>query len=115
MSSPLNIDVCPISFISYLTNPIVYAVVYSYDIDVKPKCTENGLAPYRLVARVYLVNYPYSGTIIVYVDGNKYGEFKISDGLFDQVLLLTPGTHTISFSTPDGNILEVTNVTATCI
>lgn len=113
MSAPINIDVCPVSFISYLTNPLFYAVAYSYSVDVKPYCV-NGKAPYRMYAEAYLAGYPYTGQAIVYVDGVQYGTYNISNGVFDQVLLLDPGSHTIRLETPDGNALEVREIVATC-
>lgn len=113
MSAPINVDVCPVSFLSYLTNPLFYAVVYSYSVDVEPSCV-NGKAPYRIYTEIYLAGYPYTGQVIAYVDNSVYDTFNVSGGILDAVLLVDPGKHIIRLETPDGNALEIREITASC-
>ena len=114
MSTPLNIDVCPISFLNYLTSPMVYTVAYKYEADVVPYCV-NGKAPYRLYAEVYAVNNPYTGQVNIYVDDELYGTYNIVNGIVDLVLLIDPGIHSIAVATPDGNALKILSVSARCM
>ncbi len=114
MSSSLTVDVCPSSFLSYITSPAVetYAII-PYEPSVLPNCV-SGLAPFRLQLSIYRMDAPYNGTVYIYVDDDLVATVDVTDGVVDTVILAAPGTHSVTVRTAQDTSITVLNVTFAC-
>lgn len=114
MSTPLNVDVCPYSLLSNVyRSPTVVSTSY-YSASVLPKCV-NGMVPYRLYAEIYQAGNPYSGDVYIYIDGAQYGTVAVANGILDTVVMMSPGTHTISVVTQQQSTLIIKTVAVNCV